>query len=582
MTTTLDQGSVIDIPPSRRFPVYTRANWAEIAPGPATPFNMTTGSSMAVERAWRRALVRFGAFDEDEFDPDHQELYGVFYGYGYLNVSVQRVFGARMPGASPSLVDQAFFGSTDGVPPYEEDPRDPSEEHAQRILRTVEWLLTIDGLPELDETRAEILRWKVARPDFAAMTDRELFDYARPFIEHRYVAAMEQHFFVLTASTVPVGLVTELAAAAGRPDLGMRLLGGLGAVDSAAPLHALWDAGRTVAGSSALMELFDGGTDELLDRVAGSPAPDAAGFLSQFADVVFQHGWFCTLSWDASQLSWDTDPRLPLTAIERMRFQSDEADPRSTQQRLERDREKALGELVDALANDSAAQAKLRAGVASAAVLMRARERSKSNTVMLVNEARIPLQLMANRWMAAGHLDRIDDFTMLKLDEFDTCVDDPARYATLIRERRTSFDELAGLQEPFITVGLPALPSTWPAKETRPVTQAVAGEVIVGLSGCPGVVTGRARIVLQPEDAADLQPDEIMIAPQTDPGWTPLFMSAKAVVVDIGAPLSHAAILSRELGIPCVLSATDATRRIREGAIVTVDGGAGTVTVQGP
>lgn len=70
-----------------------------------------------------------------------------------------------------------------------------------------------------------------------------------------------------------------------------------------------------------------------------------------------------------------------------------------------------------------------------------------------------------------------------------------------------------------------------------------------------------------------------MIAPMTDPAWTPLFVPAAAVVVDVGAPLSHAIIVSRELGIPCVVSVTGATERIPDGAIVEVDGGAGTVTV---
>jgi rifampicin phosphotransferase len=70
-----------------------------------------------------------------------------------------------------------------------------------------------------------------------------------------------------------------------------------------------------------------------------------------------------------------------------------------------------------------------------------------------------------------------------------------------------------------------------------------------------------------------------LIAPLTDPAWTPLFIPAAAVVVDVGAQVSHAVIVSRELGIPCVVSVTDATRRIPDGAMVTVDGTNGTVTI---
>lgn len=114
----IDVDDVIDNAPSSRFPIYTRANVGEIAPGPALP--LTYASAMAgleFERSWRRALVRFGAFDLDEFDPVNKELIGVFHGYPYPNLSVQRVLGVRMPGASPGIVDASFFGSNADVPP---------------------------------------------------------------------------------------------------------------------------------------------------------------------------------------------------------------------------------------------------------------------------------------------------------------------------------------------------------------------------------------------------------------------------------------------------------------------------------
>ena len=71
----------------------------------------------------------------------------------------------------------------------------------------------------------------------------------------------------------------------------------------------------------------------------------------------------------------------------------------------------------------------------------------------------------------------------------------------------------------------------------------------------------------------------MLIAPQTDPSWVPLFVPAAAVVVNVGAMGSHAMIVSRELGIPCVASVVDATDIIPDGAMVTVDGNAGTVTI---
>ena len=86
-------------------------------------------------------------------------------------------------------------------------------------------------------------------------------------------------------------------------------------------------------------------------------------------------------------------------------------------------------------------------------------------------------------------------------------------------------------------------------------------------------------MILDSNDPTELEPGDILIAPITDPSWTPLFVPAAAVVVDVGAPLSHAIIVSRELGIPCVVSATDATRKIPNGALVQVNGDTGVVTV---
>jgi pyruvate,water dikinase len=88
--------------------------------------------------------------------------------------------------------------------------------------------------------------------------------------------------------------------------------------------------------------------------------------------------------------------------------------------------------------------------------------------------------------------------------------------------------------------------------------------------------TRRAR-QQRPHGAA---PGDILVAPITDPSWTPLFVPAAGDVVDVGAPMSHAIIVGRELGIPCVVSATGATRRIPDAARVRVDGNTGVVTVR--
>jgi pyruvate,water dikinase len=86
-----------------------------------------------------------------------------------------------------------------------------------------------------------------------------------------------------------------------------------------------------------------------------------------------------------------------------------------------------------------------------------------------------------------------------------------------------------------------------------------------------------ARVVLGPADFASFAPGEILVAPATTPAWTPLFHLAAAIVTDVGGPLSHGSIVAREFRIPAVLGTTSATRRLKSGDVVTVDGDYGLV-----
>jgi pyruvate,water dikinase len=111
------------------------------------------------------------------------------------------------------------------------------------------------------------------------------------------------------------------------------------------------------------------------------------------------------------------------------------------------------------------------------------------------------------------------------------------------------------------------------------VTAVRPGDVLAGSPASPGVARGRARVITDTSQIAAFEPGEILVAPQTDPSWTPLFMVAAGVVVDVGAMGSHAMIVSRELGIPCAAGVADATSRIPDGTLVEVDGSSGKVTV---
>ncbi len=106
-----------------------------------------------------------------------------------------------------------------------------------------------------------------------------------------------------------------------------------------------------------------------------------------------------------------------------------------------------------------------------------------------------------------------------------------------------------------------------------------SGDAITGFPGAPGTVEGRARVVLTVEEGEQLQSGEILVTTVTNIGWTPLFPRAVAVVTDVGAPLSHAAIVARELGIPAVVGCGNATMRLHTGDWLRVNGELGTVEI---
>ncbi|HCX63343.1 MAG TPA: phosphoenolpyruvate synthase, partial [Clostridiales bacterium] len=114
---------------------------------------------------------------------------------------------------------------------------------------------------------------------------------------------------------------------------------------------------------------------------------------------------------------------------------------------------------------------------------------------------------------------------------------------------------------------------------TMPLDVASDSEILKGFAGATGRIEGTVRILSIPEEGEKLQPGEILVATTTNVGWTPLFPRAAAIITDVGAPLSHAAIVARELGIPAVVGCGNATLRLKTGDKVIVDGGQGIVHI---
>ncbi|NJP90073.1 pyruvate, phosphate dikinase [Nonomuraea sp. FMUSA5-5] len=154
--------------------------------------------------------------------------------------------------------------------------------------------------------------------------------------------------------------------------------------------------------------------------------------------------------------------------------------------------------------------------------------------------------------------------------------------------RRATYEHYAALPPyPALIVGR-FDPVRWAADPDRRAdlydargATAPVSDTVTGFPGAPGVVEGAARVIAGPEEGERLRPGEILVTTLTNVGWTPMFPRAAAVVTDMGAPLSHASIVARELGIPAVVGTGNATMRIHDGDRIRVDGERGTVELLG-
>jgi pyruvate,water dikinase len=203
--------------------------------------------------------------------------------------------------------------------------------------------------------------------------------------------------------------------------------------------------------------------------------------------------------------------------------------------------------------------------VKSAQALLPYRETSKYHFMRGYETLRDVLVELGRRW------DLGSDVFFLKLDELRRFEDDGEELAAAIADRKLrwkSFQKLT-LSDVIDSEHLDPLGRPKPRPE---------GEGLAGRAVASGVATGVARIVFDPQAAGDLGQDYVLVCPSTDPGWTPLFVNARALVVERGGVLSHGAIVARDFGIPAVVC-EGATDLIPDGAAVEIDGNRGTIDV---
>lgn len=566
---------------SKTFPLYSRANVGEIFPDPISPLNASAGFQANLEPGWQDAFVACKVWNHDLYDKTvDRNVLPAFGSYLYINMSLMRLFGVRVPGMGAEAVDLQYFGDMPGIPSYDSEKRDfdddPafSEKAGQWLMEEV---LLAKDLAAYDADRTEVKEIRAARPNLSALSDQELIERITSFadVQRRF---FKHHIESSLKSGVGLGAISQIAAAVGKPELGLTLVSGIGDVDSAGPSNGLWALSRT-ARSGAVAALFDEGVSGLYARLTESTDAEVVEFRGALDAFLAEWDFRGPAEWELRALTWGLKPELALHTVDRMRGVSDDEAPSVKNAQRANDREAATKTIRELVAGNEEAAGQFEVALQAAALWLRGRERSRTTSAMLVHELRLPALELGRRGAEAGHLDDAKQIFMLFADELPAYVADPGSFIETVRDREKTYLELFDYEPPFVVVGEAPPLSEWKRRSDKSHTKALVGETIQGVSGCTGVIRGRARVLTDPNDPSALEPGEILVAPITDPSWTPLFVAAAAVVVDVGAPFSHAAIVSRELGIPCVVSATDATGRIPDGALIEVDGTAATVTI---
>ncbi|KRE53205.1 pyruvate kinase [Arthrobacter sp. Soil736] len=198
------------------------------------------------------------------------------------------------------------------------------------------------------------------------------------------------------------------------------------------------------------------------------------------------------------------------------------------------------------------------------------RELPKFYVVTVFGEVHRQLAAIGAELARAGTIVAADDVFFLTFDEARVGLRG-GELKGMVAERRRIYD--AELRRRHI----PRLLLSDGTDVEAAVAGAAAASSLVGTPASAGKAAGRVRVILDPV-GAHLEPGEILVAPSTDPGWTPLFMTAGALVMEMGGVISHGAVVAREYGIPAVVGVPHATTRLRTGQTVVVDGAAGTIT----
>jgi nucleoside-diphosphate-sugar epimerase/phosphohistidine swiveling domain-containing protein len=511
--------------------VFTAANTSEAFPGPMTP--------LALELALE-ALRGGGAQAADVLRLDgelkralRQEQTGAF-GHGvYANLAVIYAMGAAMPGGGQSSWQDMLFGAGTGaeVPEFDELSR-------WDLARRAPWVFAqLSGFGrEMRDVDAHARTSAHDADYYAALSDAELHARlmrTRDEVVHAWAGAAQASAFV-----VPL---MELIQRRGGKGFATRIRGGTDGLASAAIARGAY----TMAGLAK--------ADPLIEQtLRNNPAATALQilrrerpfFVAKLDDVVAEYGHRGPRETELANPVFADDPARLLDVVAK----------------LLQTRERVTGEKPKL-------SVRLKLLASLGARFQRSRERVRDAAMRQTHQYRLIAREIGARLAARGVIDRPDDVFYLVRDEL---TNPPADAKALIARRRVERVQLESRRPPLNFVG------EWTPDADAGV-ELMPGESLRGTPVSAGLAKGPVR-VLTVESTDELEPGEVLVTAFTDTGWTPFFAYAAAVVVDTGGEMSHAAVVAREFGIPCVVGTSTGSKALKTGHVVEVDGASGVVT----
>ncbi len=563
---------------SRPFDLWTRANAGEVLPGMITPLTWSTIGA-ALNDWFQRSLTEAGFRDAQGV-----AFATLYHGRLYFNVGAMYHYYVVEGGMPSRAVLQPFGG--------------PSADHGLPLPdRELRWRNLLRRLPawsrqsRRQQRAPETLRACIplaeeaarhlARLDLSSMALNELFD-----AEVEAMERLEPFYQVFNdcngAAFATYGTLSYLLERwTGDASLANDLVSGLEMTKTAEGSAELWRVARKAAARADVRALVARSSlatmlDDLAAHPSGAPiASDLRHFLALF-------GHRAADELDIANPRWAEDP-TPLLAIFKSYVVSPPAGgPGDVAERQRRAREEALARvdrllrrrLVDRLFPWK--RLVLHYYVRQAQTFVPLREDPKFYLLKVMLPLRRCHLEIGRRLVDAGVLATPEHVFYIEADELEVVCTRPELDRGLgerVRERLEQYERWSHLPVPWaLDADKRPIPERAPERSDA--------RVLRGLPASSGRVTARARVITDLRQADEMRQGEILVAPFTDPGWTPLFPLSAAVVTDLGGLLSHGAVVAREYGVPAVVNTAVATSVIRTGDLVTVDGSAGTVVIE--